>query len=131
MSSLLTPKSATFRCPESSRKMFLSFQLQASKRRRLSEGDNKSFLQNWSYYLVIHTYFVRKRKINIKNLRRLKITMNYWWFILMQIIHSPTIKEGKCQRSSKFSYCNLAPSKKINSQFHSSKINMCSHMYHH
>lgn len=37
----------------------------------------------------VYTYEIKRVQVEEENSRRLKITVNYWWLILMQIIHSP------------------------------------------
>lgn len=37
----------------------------------------------------VYTYEIKKVQVEEENSRRLKITVNYRWLILMQIIHSP------------------------------------------
>ncbi|KAM3689266.1 hypothetical protein ACB098_09G033800 [Castanea mollissima] len=44
----------------------------------------------------VGTYEIKRVQVEEENSRRLKITVNYWWLILMQIIHSPENFQRQC-----------------------------------
>ena len=54
----------------------------------------------------VYTYEMKRVQVEEENSRRLKITVNYWWLILMQIIHSPenfpkAMSHGKISKKKK------------------------------
>ena len=54
----------------------------------------------------VYTYEMKRVQVEEENSRRPKITVNYWWLILMQIIHSPenfpkAMSHGKISKKKK------------------------------